>query len=134
MAANDVNTLAPASLAQAEQLEFGCPHWTAVHSIDGAADAVVAGVAGVQHFVTGLTLSFDVAPAAGTLTIEDGSSVIWQAAIPAAAAVYDFDFSGRPLPCAIGAAAHGKVSDPGGSVVACITLIGFSSRQLTTFT
>lgn len=133
MAANDVNTLAPITNTAAEKLQFGVPDWTAVHTVDAACDAVVAGAEGVQHFCQHVTLSYDEAPAKSTLTVEDGSSVIWQAAIPAAAGPFDFDFSGSPLRAATGAAIHAKVTDPGGSVVACVTMIGYSSRSLGTF-
>jgi hypothetical protein len=88
----------------------------------------------VQHFCQHVTLSYDEAPAKSTLTVEDGSDVIWISLIPAAAGPYDFDFSGSPLRGTTGAALHAKVSDPGGSVVACVSMIGYSNRTLSAFT
>lgn len=133
MAANDVTTLPPVSNTAAEKLQFGTPDWTAVHTVDAACDAVVAGIVGVQHFCQHVTLSYDEAPAKSTLTVEDGSDVIWIAAIPASAGPYDFDFSGSPLHGTPGNALHAKVTDPGGSVVACVSMIGFSSRTVGAF-
>jgi hypothetical protein len=134
MAANDVTTLPQVTDTAAEKFEFGKPDWTAVHTVDAACDAVVAGVAGVQHFCQHVTLSYDEAPAKSTLTVEDGSDVIWISLIPAAAGPFDFDFSGSPLRGSPGNALHAKVTDPGGSVVACVSMIGYSSRNLTAFT
>ena len=77
-----------------------------------------------------LTLSYSAAPAVSVLTVEDGSTVIWQVEISATGPfVYDFDFSNCPLRATAGAVLHAKVGSAGGAVVQTLSCIGDLQRQ-----
>lgn len=112
----------------ADKLAFGAPDWSAIHTATATALACgPAGVQGQQHFATRVTLSYSVAPAVSTLTIKDGSTVIWQAEISATGPfVYDFVFE-RPLRASAGNDLTANVGSAGGAVVQTLILQGFSS-------
>lgn len=135
MAANVVTTLAPVTNTPAEKLMFGPSDWTLIHTANGALAAVIAAAAGNQHFLKRVDLSFSAAPSDSTLTVKDGTTIIWQIGIPATGPlVYAFDFSGCPLQATEGAALSVNIGTPGGAVVATITAIGKSATRLTAFT
>lgn len=72
-----------------------------------------------------ITLSYSAAPAVSTLTVEDGTTVLWQAEISATGPfVYTFDFQQRPLRGSAGAVLHVKVGSAGGAVVQTISCLG----------
>jgi hypothetical protein len=120
------NTLAPIS-PSAEKALFGQPNFTVIDTATaGALDAVATPPANSnkQARMKYLTLSYSAAPAVSTLTVEDGSTVIWQAQIPADAGPYTFDFSEAPLRSTVNTALHAKVGSAGGAVVQAISWIG----------
>lgn len=124
--ATTTTTLAPIS-AQAEILLYGQPAFTCIHSATAAAlDAAVSvPVATQQVRMFHLTLSYSAAPAVSVLTVEDGTTVIWQAEISATGPfVYAFDFSQKPLRGSKGATLHAKVGSAGGAVVQTIAWTG----------
>lgn len=119
------NTLAPLSGA-AEVLLFGQPLVTVIDTGTAGALAATLTPAGDQiaRFFR-VTLSYSAAPAASTLTIKDGNTVIWQAEISATGPfVYDFDFSAKPLRSSRGTALSANVGSAGGSVVQTISCVG----------
>jgi hypothetical protein len=125
--ANAAN-LGAASIA-AERALFGPPGWTVVASASN--DALVANQAGVtnkQHWLTHLTLSFSAAPAAPTtLTVKDGSTVIWQVEISITTIVLTENFETRPLHATTGAALTVNVGAGGSGVVGTISASGFTT-------
>lgn len=129
-----VRTLNPSGLFPAEKWEFGAADWTVYDTGTHAAlAAVVAAVAGVQHAIAYVTLSFAAAPvAACVFTIKDGTTIIWQAEIATdVPRVVNFDFSKRPLRAAAGAAISANLTDPGVAILATISASGISSRSIT---
>lgn len=130
-----VKTLGFITAIPAERLAFGAPDWTLIDTATATAlNAVLAAVQGVQHVLEHVTLSYSAATAVATLQVKDGSTVIWQAEIPAAAGPFIFDFSKCPLRATTGASLSVIVGSAGGAVVQTISAIGYSSQQLTAFT
>ena len=123
--ATTTNTLAGISGA-AEILLFGQPAFTVIHTATATAlDATATPAADQQARMFHLTLSYSAAPAVSVLTVEDGSTVIWQAEISATGPfVYTFDFSAKPLRGTKGAVLHAKVGSAGVSVVQTISWTG----------
>lgn len=123
--ATTTNTLAGISGA-AEVLLFGQPAFTVIHTATATAlDATATPAAGQQARLFNLTLSYSAAPAVSVLTVEDGSTVIWQAEISATGRfVYFFDFSAKPLRGTKDAVLHVKVGSAGGAVVQTISWVG----------
>ena len=123
--ATTTNTLAAISGA-AEILLFGQPHFSCLHTATATAlDAVVTPAASQQVRLFHLTLSYSAAPAVSVLTVEDDTTVIWQAEISASAPfVNTFDFSAKPVRGSKGAALHAKVGSAGGAVVQTIAWTG----------
>lgn len=134
MAAPTIVTLAKSQKAAADQLQYGLPGWTySDEETNGALSITVAAVANVQHYLTGILLSFAAAPASAcTLTITDGSTVLFTVQIGTTApTVIPLTFQ-RPIPAAVGAALKGDLSTPG-NVKANLCLIGFSSPDQGTY-
>lgn len=126
--ASTTNTLAGTS-PSAERAAFGVPDWTAIDTGTNAALAATrAAVANKQHYATKATLSFSAAVAAAiTFTIKDGTTVIFQAQIPATTlAPITFDWQRRPLHASTNTDLVAGVGAAGASVVQTITLEGFS--------
>ena len=123
--ATTTNTLAPIS-GSAEILMFGQPLTTTIMTGTATAlDATLTPAADQIARMFHLTLSYSAAPAVSVLTVEDGSTVIWQCEISASAPfVHVFDFSSKPLRSSRGAVLHAKVGSAGGSVVQTISFIG----------
>ena len=123
--ATTTNTLAGISGA-AEILLFGQPAFTVIHTATATAlDATATPAATQSARMFHLTLSYSAAPAVSVLTVEDGSTVIWQAEISATGPfVYTFDFSAKPLRGTKGAVLHAKVGSAGVSVVKTISWTG----------
>jgi hypothetical protein len=123
---SSTQTLSPVSLV-AERALFGQPGFTVIHSatatILGATYTPVAANSMARMFH--LTLSYSAAPAASTLTVKDGSTIIWQAEISATGPfVYVFDFSAKPLRGSNAAALSANVGSAGGAVVQTISWTG----------
>jgi hypothetical protein len=112
----------------ADRLSFGPPDWTVIHS--GTAAALSAGPAGAtnkQHWLTHAIVSFSAAPAAGTITVKDGTSVIFQVEFGAHITnAIDLNFEQRPLRATVGAALTVNVSSAGGAVVQTVSATGFT--------
>ena len=123
--ATTTNTLAGITGA-AEVLLFGQPSVTVIHTGSATAlDATLTPAADQIARFRHLTVSYSAAPAVSVLTVEDGSTVIWQAELSATGPfVYVFDFSGSPLRGSRGAVLHAKVGSAGGAVVQTISVIG----------
>ncbi len=123
--ATTTTTLAAISGA-AEVLLFGPPKTATIMTATATAlDATLTPAAGQIALCKHLTLSYSAAPAVGVLTVEDGTTVLWQAEISATGPfLYDFDFSGSPLRGSRGAVLHAKVGSAGGAVVQTISFIG----------
>lgn len=90
-----------------------------------ALDATLTPATGQAARIFKAVLSYSAAPAVGVFTIEDGSTVIFQANISASAPfVHQFDFGKAGLRGAVGAVLHAKVGSAGGAVVQTISCIG----------
>lgn len=127
--ATTTNTLQPVSVV-AERALYGQPGFTVIHTATATALSATftpkgQDVARMFH----LTLSYSVAPAVSTLTVKDGTTVIWQAEIPAAAGPYVFDFSDKPLRGSAGAVLSANVGSAGGTVVQTISWTGDTLRN-----
>ena len=108
----------------AEVLLFGQPATTTIMTATATAlDATLTPAADQIARMRHLTLSYSATPAASTLTVEDGTTVLWQAEI-ATAGPHIFDFSGSPLRGSRGAVLHAKVGSAGTTVVQTISFIG----------
>lgn len=118
-------TLAPISGA-AEILLFGQPTRTFFDTGTASAlDATLTPAADQIARLFYLTVSFSAAPAAAVITVEDGTTVIWQANIgPTGPSLGHFDFSAKPLRGSRGAVLHIKVGSAGGSIVQTICGVG----------
>jgi len=110
----------------AEVLLFGQPATTTIMTATATAlDATLTPAADQIARIFYVTLSYSAAPAVSVFTIEDGTTVIWQAEISATGPfVYNFDFSQKPLRSSRGAVLHAKVGSAGGSVVQTISFSG----------
>lgn len=114
------NVLAPVSLV-AERAFFGQPDFTVVQTATNSALAATYTPADANHGqcrMFYLTLSFSAAPTAPlTLTVKDGTTVIWQVEISVSAPfVQNFDFSARPLRASVGAALSANIGASGAAV------------------
>lgn len=114
--------------ASAEKAAFGFPAWTAIDTATAAAlSAKTAAKARQQHCLTHLTLSFSTAPSSAlTLTVKDGTTVIWQVEISTSTLVFTENFETRPLHASTNADLTVNVGSAGGSVVQTISTAGFS--------
>jgi hypothetical protein len=123
--ATTTNTLQPVSVV-AERALYGQPDFTVLHPATATAlSAVAAGVSQKCLRMFKLVLSYSAAPAVSVLTVQDGTTVIFQAEISASAPfVYQFDFSAKPLRGSAGAALSAQVGSAGGSVVQTICWTG----------
>lgn len=135
MAAQTAVTLGKNQNTPADILNFGPNNWTyADEETNGALAIVVAAVAGVQHYLTGLVLSFAAAPASAcALTITDGSTVIATIQIATTApTVLPLTFPGPGLQATQGEALKLDLSSPG-NIKATLVAIGKSSPDQTTY-
>lgn len=121
------NTLAAIQPA-AEVALFGQPAFTCIHTATHTALAASVSPPNATQCVRMFRcdLSFSAAPsAAGTLTVKDGSTVIWQAEISTTGPfVYSFDFSAKPLRASKNAALSANLGDPGVGIVGTISWSG----------
>lgn len=127
MATNSVNLAA--SAVPAEKLAFAPAKWTAVDTNSNAAtSANVVAVAGQQHFATHVTVSFSTVPATAlTLTIKDGTTVIWQVELSTTNTIFTENFETRPLHASTNAALSANVGAAGTGVTSTISLAGFTA-------
>ena len=126
MSTNSVN-LAATSIS-AEKAAFAPPTWTAVDTgTNGALVANVVAVARQQHYLTHFTVSFSAALAAPvTVTVKDGTTVIWQVEIGVLSSTFTENFETRPLHASTNAALSVNVGAAGSGVVQTISAAGFS--------
>lgn len=129
MATAVAQKLANVTKTSADQFEFGPNHWE-IHDTEtnGAVSSTLAGVAGVQHFLRQVIVSFSAVPAAAcTLTITSASTVIYpvvQLGVAVAGpVVITFPVA---LQCELGETLTLALSSPG-NVTATVGAIGFSS-------
>ena len=121
------NTLQAVGVS-AERALFGQPKFsvidTGTHAALDANTAPLGNQSVVRLFV--LNVSASAAPATAlTLQVKDGSTVIWQCELAAAAPfAYEFDFSNKPLRGSNGATLHATLGDPGVGIVATVTWTG----------
>lgn len=113
-------------MARFEDKAFAPTQWTVVDSQTNAtATATKAAVAGKQHFITGISFSMSAAPAAAvTVQVKDGSTVLDQFQIPAAAQAPLLSNYNPPLTITVGAAASITVGALGAGVVGTVVLKG----------
>lgn len=109
-----------------EDSAFAPTTWTVVASQTNAtATATQAAVAGKQHFLTGISFSMSAAPATAiTVQVKDGTTVIDQFQIPAAAQAPFVHNYTPPLEVTAGAAASITVGALGSGVVGTVVLKG----------
>lgn len=109
-----------------EDKAFAPTTWSVVTSETNAtATATKAGATGKQHFVTGISFSMSAAPAAAvTVQVKDGTTVIDQFQIPAAAQAPFVHNYHPPLEITAGAAAAITVAALGSGVVGTVVLKG----------
>jgi len=134
--AQAITTLGPVVNTQSDKLLYGQPDWSVVNTGTNASIAcVLAAVTNVQHYCVELDVSFASAPlTAGVMTIKDGTTVIWQASFGVGSGqFFHIDFM-RPLRATNGAALTATVDAAGTSVAGTVTMIGFSSLSITSFT
>lgn len=126
-----LQNLATESRATSDKLSFGTVDWTVIHSATATAlSAGPAAVAGSQHYLAHATVSFSAAPAAGTIQVKDGTTVIFQVEFGAHITTpIDLNFETRPLRAAIGAALTVAVGSAGGAVVQTVSATGFTVVQ-----
>lgn len=103
--------------APVEKVAFGIPIGTVVGlAATGANTATIVAEANKQHLVYTVTISFGATiGTACTLTISDGSTVIWQLEIPTATSPLPIvvDFGNRPLHGSNNAAVQAALTTPG---------------------
>ncbi len=113
---SDTLTTLAAHSPQAERSLYAMPDWVVIGSTTAATTATIAAVALKQHAVQKAVVSFSAAPSGAVqFKINDGSTVIFQAEIPAATtapAVYTFE---RALCGSVNTAMTGTVGDSGGA-------------------
>ena len=123
--ATTTNTLSSISV-NAERALFGQPDFTVIHTATAtalAAQFVPTGQDIARMF--SLCLSYSAAPAVSTLTVKDGTTVIWQTEISASAPFANFfDFSKKPLRGSAGASLTAVVGSAGGAVVQTLSWVG----------
>lgn len=124
----DVLRQLAATAPPAETILFGPPTFVVVGTAaSGANTATVTAKANQQHFLTSLTLSYGATiTAAHTLTVSDGSTVIYQVEIPTITSPspihLPFD---RPLHASTNTALVAAITTPG-TIASAISLSGFS--------
>ena len=132
-----VVTLAKAFNTAAEIASYGGPDFTSLGFITaGTATAIVTGTANTQLFADYVTVSYSLAiSAATTVTIKDGSTVIWtlQLGITTGPTQYHFDFSHRPLRASSGANLSVDAGSGGTSNICAVMLVGHSDKSQTTY-
>jgi len=134
--AQAIVTLGPVVNTQSDKLLYGQPDWSIVNTGTNASIAcVLAAVTNVQHFCTELDVSFATAPSSGgVMTVKDGTTVIWQASFGVGSGqFFHIDFA-RPLRATNSASLTATVDAAGSSVAGTVTMIGFSSVSITSFT
>lgn len=126
-----LQNLATESKAPSDKLSYGTADWTVIHSATASAlSAGAVAVAGSQHYLTHATISFSAAPAAGTATVKDGTTVIYQVEFGAhLTGPIDLNFETRPLRASVGAALTVTATSAGGSVVQTVSASGFTMVQ-----
>ena len=88
---------------------------------DSGATASAAAVTDRAFFVTSISGHTDTD---AIITIEDGSTVVWESKIDISLEGFSFNFPGLLVPCTPGAAANGKVAS---STTDCqVNITGFS--------
>lgn len=109
-----------------EDKAFAPTTWSVVDSQTNAtATATQAAAAGKQHFLTGISFSMSAAPAgAATVQVKDGTTVVDQFQIPAAAQAPFVHNYNPPLQITAGAAASITVGALGSGVVGTVVLKG----------
>lgn len=109
-----------------EDRAFAPTTWTVVDSkTNDTATATKAAVAGKQHFITGVSFSMSAAPAAAvTVQVKDGTTVIDQFQIPAAAQAPLIMNYHPPLQLTPGNAATLTVGALGSGVVGTVVVKG----------
>lgn len=119
------NPLAPVSVV-AERALYGQPDYTVIHTATATALSATYTPAGQNVArMFSLCLSYSAAPAVGTLTVKDGTTVIWQCEISASTPLVNFfDFSKKPLRASPGAVLSANVGSAGGAVVQTISWVG----------
>ncbi len=113
-------------MARFEDKSFAPTQWTVVASQTNATTtATQAAVAAKQHFITGISFSMSAAPAAAvTVQVKDGSTVLDQFQIPAAAQAPLVHNYHPPLTITVGNAASITVGALGAGVVSTVVLKG----------
>lgn len=124
------NQLADAS-RHAEKDAFQFPTWTVIDTGSNATLAASIGAkAQQQHFLTHFTVSFSAALAAAvTVTVKDGTTVIWQTEIGTEVRIYTENFETRPLHASTNAALVVGVAAAGSGVTQTISMAGYSRMQ-----
>lgn len=121
--ASTTSTLASISGA-AEILLFGQPTKAVFDTATaGALDATLTPAANQIARMFLLCVSYSATPAASVVTVEDGTTVLFQANI-GSIGPHIFDFSAKPLRGSRGAVLHAKVGSAGGAVVQTIAFTG----------
>ena len=109
----------------AERALFGQPDFTVLQTATATAlSAAYTPSAQDIARLFKLCASFSAAPAVSVIQVMDGSTVIWQQDIPAAAGPYQWDFSAKPLRASAGAVLSVTMGSAGGSVVQTICWTG----------
>lgn len=129
---SDTQTQLQSVSLSSERSLYASPDWTAVGTGSNATvTATAVAVAGKVNHCTKLVASFSAAPAAAcTVTIKDGTTVIFQAEIPAAVtAPIPFDFSqpGTRLRGSTGNALVAGCTTPGASTICTLTMEGLTT-------
>lgn len=114
----------------AERALFAFPTWTTKDTGTAAAlTATTSAVAGYQHCLTHITVSFSAAPSGALqLLIKDGTTTIWQTELGTEVRIYTENFETRPLHASVNADLTATVASAGGSVVQTIQMAGFSVK------
>src|SRR3954469_6720718 len=112
----------------AEKASFGVPTHTAIGDVTtGANVATFTAATGKQWYLCEFTVSFGATTtAAATLTVKDGSSLIYQVLIPITTEPkpVQVQFGRRPLHASVSAALTINLSSPG-SIASTISASGF---------
>lgn len=126
----DTLTTLGAYSAAGEKLLYAYPDWTAVGSeTAGTTTATATALAGRQRAALWAVVSFSAAPAGAIVfQLKDGSTVIFQAEIPASATA-PILIPLRGLRATQGVALSATMGSAGGSTVGTIALAGVTLRQ-----
>lgn len=116
-------------LPAAEKAAFGWPTWTSLDSQSSAtATATKTGLAGYCHALTHITVSSSAAPSgAVTLTIKDGTTIIWQVELATGVLTFTENFETRPLHASVGADLVASIGSTGST--GTISMAGLSVKQ-----